>query len=177
MAFQDSCLIFAPQYKFMKATIRQAKVEDSAAILSLINELAVFEKEPESVNLNVSDIEQFGFGENPLFQCLVAEVENKVIGMALYYQRFSTWKGPTYHLEDLIVTEASKGKGFGTQLYVAFIEKAYESGVERIEWNVLDWNTPAIGFYEKSGATVLHDWSTVQMHKAEMEAFLKIQKK
>ncbi len=177
MAFQDSCLIFAPQHKFMKATIRQAKVEDSSAILSLINELAVFEKEPESVNLNVSDIEQFGFGENPLFQCLVAEVENKVIGMALYYQRFSTWKGPTYHLEDLIVTEASKGKGFGTQLYVAFIEKAYESGVERIEWNVLDWNAPAIGFYEKSGATLLNDWSTVQMHKAEMEAFLKFQKK
>ena len=161
----------------MKAIIRQAKVEDSTAILSLINELAVFEKEPESVNLNVSDIEQFGFGENPLFQCLVAEVENKVIGIALYYQRFSTWKGPTYHLEDLIVTEASKGKGFGTQLYVAFIEKAYESSVERIEWNVLDWNTPAIGFYEKSGATVLHDWSTVQMHKAEMETFLKSQKK
>ena len=160
----------------MKAIIRQAKVEDSTAILSLINELAVFEKEPESVNLNVSDIEQFGFGENPLFQCLVAEVENKVIGMALYYQRFSTWKGPTYHLEDLIVTEASKGKGFGTQLYVAFIEKAYESSVERIEWNVLNWNTPAIGFYEKSGATVLHDWSTVQMHKAEMEDFLKIKK-
>jgi GNAT superfamily N-acetyltransferase len=161
----------------MKATIRQAKVEDSSAILSLINELAVFEKEPESVNLNVSDIEQFGFGENPLFQCLVAEVENKVIGMALYYQRFSTWKGPTYHLEDLIVTEASKGKGLGTQLYKAFIEKAYTSGVERIEWNVLDWNTPAIGFYEKSGATVLHDWSTVQMHKAEMETFLNSQKK
>jgi GNAT superfamily N-acetyltransferase len=97
--------------------------------------------------------------------------------MALYYPRFSTWKGPTYHLEDLIVTEASKGKGFGTQLYAAFIEKAYESGVERIEWNVLDWNTPAIGFYEKSGATVLHDWSSVQMHRAEMEAFLKTQKK
>ena len=161
----------------MKATIRQAKVEDSSAILSLINELAVFEKEPESVNLNVSDIEQFGFCENPLFQCLVAEVENKVIGMALYYQRFSTWKGPTYNLEDLIVTETSKGKGFGAQLYEAFIEKAYESGVERIEWNVLDWNTQAIGFYEKSGATVLHDWSSVQMHRAEMEAFLKTQKK
>jgi GNAT superfamily N-acetyltransferase len=80
-------------------------------------------------------------------------------------------------LEDLIVTETSKGKGFGTQLYAAFIEKAYESGVERIEWNVLDWNTPAIGFYEKSGATVLHDWSSVQMHRAEMEAFLKTQKK
>ena len=100
-------------------------------------------------------------------------MEQQVIGMALYYQRFSTWKGPTYHLEDLIVTEAYKGKGIGTQLYTAFIQMAYESGVERIEWNVLDWNTPAVGFYEKSGAIVLHDWSSVQMHKAEMEAFLK----
>jgi len=157
----------------MNVTLRQAKKQDSEAILRLIQELAVFEKEPESVLLTVSDIERYGFGSSPLFQCLVAQVEQQVIGMALYYQRFSTWKGPTYHLEDLIVTEAYKGKGIGTQLYTAFIQMAYESGVERIEWNVLDWNTPAVGFYEKSGATVLHDWSSVQMHKAEMEAFLK----
>lgn len=157
----------------MNVTLRPAEKQDSEAILRLIQELAVFEKEPESVLLNVSDIEQYGFGSSPLFQCLVAQVEQQVVGMALYYQRFSTWKGPTYHLEDLIVTEAYKGKGIGTQLYTAFIQMAYESGVERIEWNVLDWNTPAVGFYEKSGATVLHDWSSVQMHKAEMEAFLK----
>jgi len=157
----------------MNVTLRPAKKQDSEAILRLIQELAVFEKEPESVLLTVSDIERYGFGSSPLFQCLVAQVEQQVIGMALYYQRFSTWKGPTYHLEDLIVTEAYKGKGIGTQLYTAFIQMAYESGVERIEWNVLDWNTPAVGFYEKSGATVLHDWSSVQMHKAEMEAFLK----
>jgi len=157
----------------MNVTLRPAEKQDSEAILRLIQELAVFEKEPESVLLTVSDIERYGFGSSPLFQCLVAQVEQQAIGMALYYQRFSTWKGPTYHLEDLIVTEAYKGKGIGTQLYTAFIQMAYESGVERIEWNVLDWNTPAVGFYEKSGATVLHDWSSVQMHKAEMEAFLK----
>jgi len=157
----------------MNVTLRPAEKQDSEAILRLIQELAVFEKEPESVLLTVSDIERYGFGSSPLFQCLVAQVEQQVIGMALYYQRFSTWKGPTYHLEDLIVTEAYKGKGIGTQLYTAFIQIAYESGVERIEWNVLHWNTPAVGFYEKSGATVLHDWSSVQMHKAEMEAFLK----
>jgi len=157
----------------MNVTLRPAEKQDSEAILRLIQELAVFEKEPESVLLTVSDIERYGFGSSPLFQCFVAQVEQQVIGMALYYQRFSTWKGPTYHLEDLIVTEAYKGKGIGTQLYTAFIQMAYESGVERIEWNVLDWNTPAVSFYEKSGATVLHDWSSVQMHKAEMEAFLK----
>jgi GNAT superfamily N-acetyltransferase len=97
--------------------------------------------------------------------------------MALYYPRYSTWKGPTFHLEDLIVTESYKGQGFGTKLYSEFIKIAYELGVERIEWNVLNWNTPAIEFYEKSGASVIHEWSTVQMHKAEMEGYLKRLKK
>ena len=97
----------------MNVTLRPAEKQDSEAILCLIQELAVFEKEPESVLLTVSDIERYGFGSFPLFQCLVAQVEQQVIGMALYYQRFSTWKGPTYHLEDLIVTEAYKGKGIG----------------------------------------------------------------
>ena len=161
----------------MGVTIRQATIFDSASILNLIQELADYEKEPESVKLNISDIERHGFGENPLFRCLVAEFKNKVIGMALYYPRYSTWKGPTFHLEDLIVTESYKGQGFGTKLYSEFIEIAYELGVERIEWNVLDWNTPAIEFYEKSGASVIHEWSTVQMHKAEMEAYLKGLKK
>ena len=161
----------------MGVTIRQATIFDSASILNLIQELADYEKEPESVKLNISDIERHGFGENPLFRCLVAEFKNKVIGMALYYPRYSTWKGPTFHLEDLIVTESYKGQGFGTKLYSEFIKIAYELGVERIEWNVLDWNTPAIEFYEKSGASVIHEWSTVQMHKAEMEVYLKGLKK
>ena len=161
----------------MEVTIRQATIFDSAYILNLIQELADYEKEPESVKLNISDIERHGFGENPLFRCLVAEFKNKVIGMALYYPRYSTWKGPTFHLEDLIVTKSYKGQGFGTKLYSEFIKIAYELGVERIEWNVLDWNTPAIEFYEKSGASVIHEWSTVQMHKAEMEGYLKRLKK
>ncbi len=161
----------------MKTLIRQATIYDSTAILTLIQELADYEKEPESVKLNVAAIERDGFGQSPLFQCLVAEFENQVIGMALYYSRYSTWKGPTFHLEDLIVTEAYKGQGVGTQLYSEFIKIAHQNGVERVEWNVLDWNTPAIEFYKKSGATVLHDWSTVQMHKAEMETYLKELKK
>ena len=161
----------------MGVIIRQATIFDSSSILNLIQELADYEKEPESVKLNISDIERHGFGETPLFRCLVAEFKNEVIGMALYYARYSTWKGPTFHLEDLIVTESYKGHGFGTKLYSEFIKIAYELGVERIEWNVLDWNTPAIEFYEKSGASVIHEWSTVQMHKAEMEAYLKGLKK
>jgi GNAT superfamily N-acetyltransferase len=156
----------------MRAFIRKAEKKDSSAILALIQELALFEKEPESVLLQVTDIEKHGFGSMPLFQCLVAEVQEAIVGMALYYPRYSTWKGPTFHLEDLIVSEQFKGKGYGTQLYTAFIHQAYEAGVERIEWNVLDWNTPAVRFYEKSGATVLSDWRTVQMHRPAMKNFL-----
>jgi len=156
----------------MNAIIRPAIASDSKVIISLINELALFEKEPESVNLVELDIEKYGFGGAPLFECLVAELENKVIGMALFYPRFSTWKGPTFHLEDLIVSEEFKGKGFGTQLYTAFIRHAHKTGVQRIEWNVLDWNTPAIKFYENSGAKVLQDWNTVQMDAQAMKNYL-----
>ena len=157
---------------FMKAIIRKAKSVDSDAILKLIKELAFFEKEPKSVILSLSDIKKHGFGPKPLFNCLVAEVKKEVVGMALYYPRYSTWKGPTFHLEDLIVSEHFKGKGIGTQLYSTFINKSYEAGVERIEWNVLDWNSQAISFYKNSGASVLEDWRTVQMHRPAMKYFL-----
>ena len=156
----------------MNALIRKAEKKDSLAILNLIKELALFEKEPESVKLKLSDIENDGFGTKPLFECIVAEINKRVIGMAIYYPRYSTWNGPTIHLEDLIVSEQYKGKGIGTQLYSNFIKMAFNSGVKRVEWNVLDWNSPAINFYKKSGAKVLDDWRSVQMHRSEMKKYL-----
>tara|TARA_Y100001958_G_scaffold157819_1_gene153917 strand:- start:169 stop:654 length:486 start_codon:yes stop_codon:yes gene_type:complete len=156
----------------MNALIRKAEKKDSLAILNLIKELALFEKEPESVKLKLSDIENDGFGTKPLFQCIVAEINKRIIGMAIYYPRYSTWNGPTIHLEDLIVSEQYKGKGIGTQLYSNFIKMAFNSGVKRVEWNVLDWNSPAINFYKKSGAKVLDDWRSVQMHRSEMKKYL-----
>ena len=156
----------------MNALIRKAEKKDSLAILNLIKELALFEKEPESVKLKLSDIENDGFGTKPLFECIVAEINKRIIGMAIYYPRYSTWNGPTIHLEDLIVSEQYKGKGIGTQLYSNFIKMAFNSGVKRIEWNVLDWNSPAINFYKKSGAKVLDDWRSVQMHRSEMKKYL-----
>ena len=156
----------------MNALIRKAEKKDSLAILNLIKELALFEKEPESVKLKLSDIENDGFGTKPLFECIVAEINEKIIGMAIYYPRYSTWNGPTIHLEDLIVSEQDKGKGIGTQLYSNFIKMAFNSGVKRVEWNVLDWNSPAINFYKKSGAKVLDDWRSVQMHRSEMKKYL-----
>ena len=158
----------------MKTIIRKGKKTDASEILSLIKELAVFERAPNAVIINRESIEKFGFGRNPLFKCFVSQQGEKIVGVALFYQRYSTWKGPTLHLEDLIVTEKMKGKGIGSKLYKAFLKYAHELGVERVEWTVLDWNLAAIDFYQKSGAKVLSDWRTVQMDKKTIQNYFKI---
>ena len=152
--------------------IRNATKSDMPSVLELINEFAVFEKEPEAVVVTAEDLVRDGFSENPLFECFVAEENNEIIGMALYYYRFSTWKGKTIHLEDLIVKEDKRGTGAGFALYTEIIKKGKAENVRRIEWNVLDWNTPAIDFYKKSGANVLKDWCVVQMDEKGINKFL-----
>lgn len=151
------------------------------AVLDLIRELAIFEKEPDAVVVTVADLERDGFGENPLFYTFVAEVDNdsndseqakQIVGMALYYYRYSTWKGRTIHLEDLIVKDKMRGSGIGLALYTKIIEQGKADNVRRIEWNVLDWNTPAIDFYKKSGAKILADWDVVQMDEQGINDFL-----
>ena len=154
--------------------IRIATTNDMPSVLELIKELAVFEKEPEAVVVTSEDLVRDGFSENPLFECFVAEEKNEIIGMALYYYRFSTWKGKTIHLEDLIVKEDKRGTGAGFALYTEIIKKGKAENVRRIEWNVLDWNTPAIDFYKKSGANVLKDWCVVQMDEKGINQFLKL---
>lgn len=151
--------------------IRSATPQDMPAVLELITELAVFEREPDAVVITVEDLVRDGFGENPLFQCLVAEVNGRIKGMALFYYRYSTWKGKTIHLEDLIVTESARGTGLGNALYAEVMRQGQIEKVRRIEWNVLDWNTPAIAFYEKSGANVLPDWRVVHMDQNGIENF------
>ena len=152
--------------------IRKATQEDMPKVLDLIQELATFEKEPNAVVVTVNDLIKDGFGENKLFHTFVAEVENEVIGIALYYYRYSTWKGKTIHLEDLIVKENSRGTGAGFALYSEIIRQGKRDNVKRIEWNVLDWNTPAIDFYIKTGAKILSDWDVVQMDEIGIDAFL-----
>ena len=152
--------------------IRKAIEKDMTSVLELIKELAIFEKEPDAVVVTVNDLVRDGFSENPLFQCFVAEVNNEIIGMALYYYRYSTWKGKTIHLEDLIVKESKRGTGAGFALYKEIIKQGKAENVRRIEWNVLDWNTSAIDFYEKSGAKVLGDWRVVHMDEAGIKRFL-----
>lgn len=156
----------------MEKIIRKFKQEDLPQILELIQELAHFEKEPDAVEVDVSILENEGMGENPLFTCFVAEVDKRIEGMALVYFRFSTWKGRTVHLEDLIVRSGQRGTGLGSALYRKVIEYAVEQGVKRCEWVVLDWNTTAIEFYERSGATILKDWHLVQMDEKAMKKYL-----
>ena len=156
----------------MSFTIREGEKEDMSAVLNLIKELAYFEKEADAVEVTVNDLEKDGFGESPLFKLFVAEIDAKIVGIALFYPRYSTWKGPTIHLEDLIVTESKRGLKIGSSLYKEVIEYGYNIGVKRIEWNVLDWNNPAIDFYESTGAKVLRDWDTAQIDRISMKKYL-----
>ena len=152
--------------------IRKGKIEDMPAVLGLIKELATFEKEPNAVVVTVADLKRDGFGESPLFHTFIAEENEEIVGMALYYYRYSTWKGKTIHLEDLVVKEKMRGTGLGYALYSEIIKQGQKDNVRRIEWNVLDWNTPAVKFYEKSGAKVLDDWRVVQMDQEAINYFV-----
>lgn len=156
----------------MEYTIRKATKEDMAGVLALINELAIFENEPNAVIINEAYLTKEGFKENPSFTVFVAEMNDAIVGIALFYPRFSTWKGKTFHLEDLIVTKDKRGLGIGKALYNHFLKYASDQNVKRVEWAVLDWNTNAIAFYEKTGATVFDDWRTVQMNEEQLRKYL-----
>lgn len=147
----------------MKYNIRFAQQSDMPKVLELIKELAVFEKEPDAVIVTEEDLIEHGFGKHPLFTCFVAEKDEEIIAIALIYFRFSTWKGKTVHLEDLIVKQAFRGQGLGTLLLDEVIKYGYSQGVQRVCWEVLDWNTNAIKFYEKKGAKILKDWYLAQL--------------
>ncbi|GBF21245.1 MULTISPECIES: GNAT family N-acetyltransferase [Arenibacter] len=156
----------------MKYIIRDAEAKDMAQVHKLIQELAVFEKEDNAVEVTVEDLKTDGFGTDKLFHCYVAETDGDVVGMALLYSRYSTWKGPIIHLEDLIVTEAMRGSGLGAALLAKVVEHGYQLGVKRISWEVLDWNDPAISFYESKGARVLRDWNVVHLDEKGIKTFL-----
>lgn len=156
----------------MNFSIREGKITDMPSVLELIKELAHFEKEAEAVEISVADLEKDGFGNYPLFKTFVAEIDKEIVGMALFYPRYSTWKGPTIHLEDLIVKKSKRGLNIGSALYKKVIEYGNNLGVKRIEWVVLDWNTPAIEFYKKTGANILDGWLTVQMNEQAIKNYL-----
>lgn len=147
----------------MKYIVRSAKLSDMSAVHGLICELASFEKESNQVDVTVETLEQDGFGDQPKFKCFVAEIGVKVVGMALIYPRYSTWKGAIFHLEDLIVNKNYRGMGIGDNLLNTVVKYAHENHAKRLNWEVLDWNEDAIRFYERKGAKVFRDWDVVQL--------------
>ena len=138
--------------------IRKAERKDCEAMMELIKELAVFEKAPEEVTVSIEHFVESGFGENPVWEAFVAEVNEKIVGMSLFYIRYSTWKGQRLYLEDLIVTEDFRGKNLGKTLFEKTIEYGKENGYSGMMWQVLDWNEPAINFYKKYNVKFDGEW-------------------
>ena len=142
----------------MEIKIRKAARKDCARMMELIQELATYEKAPDEVTVSLSHFEESGFGANPVWWAFVAEVSGVVVGMALYYVRYSTWKGQRMYLEDILVTEEMRGKKIGGLLFDALIEEAKDKKFTGMNWQVLDWNEPAINFYKKYNANFDPEW-------------------
>lgn len=138
--------------------IREAVVGDMTAVYALICELAEYEKAPNEVTNTIANLERDGFGQDKVFDCIVATDNDKVVGFALYYTSYSTWKGRCLYLEDFLVTESYRRKGIGELLFKTVLQIAKERNVLRFEWQVLDWNTPAINFYKKHAADLDETW-------------------
>jgi GNAT superfamily N-acetyltransferase len=153
--------------------IRNAEKADMTGVLALIQELADYERAPKEVIVTVEILNRDGFGENPLFKCLIAERENTMVGIALYYIKYSTWKGPCVFLEDIVVTLSERRIGIGKLLFEEVIKVANEMSAKRMEWQVLDWNEPAIKFYEKYQPEILKDWLNYRLTDKEL-ATLKV---
>ena len=141
-----------------KIQIRKGRKQDLSAVLELVKELAVFEKEPDAVKVTVEDMERDAFGEKPVFEFWVAEIEGEIAGTAITYVRYSTWNGPVMYLEDFIVSQAHRRKGIGAMLFEEVLRETARRGYRHCTWQVLDWNELAIGFYKKYGSELDGGW-------------------
>ncbi|HVT85102.1 MAG TPA: GNAT family N-acetyltransferase [Chitinophagaceae bacterium] len=142
----------------MEIKIRRAVKEDCPGLLELVKELAEYERAPQEVTVTLDHFTESGFGKTPVWWAFVAETENRIVGFALYYIRYSTWKGQAMYLEDILVTQKMRGKGIGKLLMDRLIEEAKEKKFNRIIWQVLEWNEPAINFYKKYNAKFDSEW-------------------
>ncbi|MCZ4223113.1 GNAT family N-acetyltransferase [Pedobacter rhodius] len=155
----------------MNLNIRTAVADDCQRLLELINELAVYERAPHEVTVTLDHFIEAGFGLNPVWKAFVAEVDGSIVGFALYYTRYSTWKGCRLYLEDFIVTEAYRGKGIGKLLFEKVIEETKNGNYSGMVWQVLDWNAPAINFYNKYNAQLEEGWLNASFSTEQVKAF------
>jgi GNAT superfamily N-acetyltransferase len=155
----------------MNITLKVAKKQDCPRLIELVNELAVFEKLPDEVTVSLQEFEDAGFGNNPVWKAFVAIDNDVIIGFALYYVRFSTWKGRRVYLEDFIVTEEYRGKGIGKLLFEQIIKETKELGYSGMVWQVLDWNQPAIKFYNKYEATIEAGWLNASLSNEQASKY------
>jgi len=156
-------------------TLRRGVKSDLPRVLELVKELATFERAPDEVINTVEMMEQDGFGPNPIYGFFVAENEKGIVGLSLYYYRYSTWKGRRLYLEDIIVTESERGKGIGKLLFDKTLEVTLQENCSGMVWQVLDWNEPAIAFYKKYGSTLGPEWINCSLEKAQIEKLLATQ--
>ena len=153
------------------SVLRVAVKEDCPRLLDLVIELAIFEKEPDAVTVTLQEFEEAGFGTKPVWKAFVVEADGNIVGFALYYIRYSTWKGQRLYLEDLVITEAYRGKGLGKLLFDRLIQETRELGFSGMVWQVLDWNEPAIKFYNKYEATIEGGWLNAALSKEQVNNF------
>jgi GNAT superfamily N-acetyltransferase len=152
----------------MEVTIREAVATDCERIMQLIQELADFERAPDEVTVTLEEFSKAGFGATPVWKAFVAEVNGHIEGFALYYIRYSTWKGCRLYLEDLLVTEQMRSKGLGKKLFERILLEAQEKGFNGINWQVLDWNEPAINFYKKYNSNIESEWLNGSLSKDQL---------
>ncbi|MBB2149003.1 GNAT family N-acetyltransferase [Pedobacter gandavensis] len=152
----------------MNINLRVATQQDCPRILELIHELALYEKAPEEVTVTLAEFEDAGFGSTPVWNAFVVEHDQIIIGFALYYTRYSTWKGCRLYLEDFIVTEGYRGKGIGKLLFERVMKEAKDKNFNGMNWQVLDWNEPAINFYKKYEAHLEADWLNASFSKEQI---------
>lgn len=154
-------------------SIRVGTKEDLPRVLELIKELAAYERAPDEVINTVEQLEKDGFGANPIYGLFVAETENGIAGIALYYWRYSTWKGKRLYLEDIVVTEKARGQGIGKLLFDRILQHALDENCSGMMWQVLDWNEPAINFYKKYNSKLDGEWINCSLEREQIQEILK----
>ncbi len=155
----------------MSTKIRIGTTNDIPRVLELVKELAVFEKAPNEVEVTVTEMTNWGFGKDKIFDFFVLEKENIIVGIAVYYYKYSTWKGKCLFLEDIIVTENERKNGYGKLLFNEVVKVAKAQKVRRMEWQVLDWNTPAIEFYKKYQSHLDGEWINCKLTYDQLQSF------